>query len=50
MAKLNWPPKNTFKYEFREGLELDLELPLISNKNLNKAKLKDSGMSEGRGE
>ncbi len=32
MAKMYWPPEQTFKYEFNS--ELDLEIPLNENKTL----------------
>ena len=24
MARLNWPPENTFRYEFNENLEMEI--------------------------
>ena len=36
---LNWPPEDTFKYEFKGKEQMDLEIPLFENKK--KAKKKD---------
>ena len=46
MAKLNmyWPPENTLKYEFREDKDLDLEIPLVNGKNIEKG-IKNSSKS-----
>lgn len=37
--RMNWPPEQTCKYEFKEKEELEIEIPLIANmKNIRKAK------------
>ena len=46
MSKLNWPPENTFKYEFNNSL--DLEIPLVDNKVLKKAKMKDESGKDSK--
>ena len=38
MASLNWPPEETFKYEFRT--DLTLSIPLLSNKKLKRVDTK----------
>ena len=48
MSNLNWPPENTFKYEFNE--QLDLEIPLKENKLLKKAKANKSIEDKSIGE
>lgn len=48
MAKLNWPPENTFKYEFNE--QLDLEIQMKENRLLKKAKTKKLDEDKGIGE
>ncbi len=44
MAKLYWPSKQTFKYEFNH--ELDLEIPLIENKKLKGMDKKDKDKND----
>lgn len=46
MAKLNWPPENTFKYEFNENLEM--VIPAIDNDRSEKGKINSKVEGNGR--
>ncbi len=46
MASLNWPPENTFRYEFNENLEMEIQA--FDNDKKVKSKVNKGNKDQGR--